>query len=136
MKNIKSYNEVNEGFLDDVKSFFTGDKSADPAKTQPLKQNKELYADFKNNMNELSDLIRNPQDGTIASDDKFRAFFKKPAWPDQKTPQPDKGTNIALQISSFLDYLKKLSPESLEHTFTKGNGEVTSFKNEIKKLLG
>jgi hypothetical protein len=34
MKNIKSYNEVNEGFLDDIKSFFTGNKSAAPTPTQ------------------------------------------------------------------------------------------------------
>ena len=34
MKNIKSYNEVNEGFLDDIKSFFTGNKSAAPIAAQ------------------------------------------------------------------------------------------------------
>lgn len=30
MKNIKSYNEVNEGFFDDIKSFFTGNKTSSP----------------------------------------------------------------------------------------------------------
>ena len=30
MKNIKSYNEVNEGFFDTIKSLFPGDKSAAP----------------------------------------------------------------------------------------------------------
>lgn len=34
MKNIKSYNEVNEGFFSDIKSFFTGNKSAAPIATQ------------------------------------------------------------------------------------------------------
>ena len=131
MKNIKSYNEVNEGFLDDVKSFFTGNKSSAPITSQT----KDEYVGFKNNMNELSDLIRNPNNGAIASDDQFRTFFKKPAWPNQ-SESPEMGTNIAMQISDFLGYLKKFSPQSLEKTFKKGNGEVTSFKNEIKKILG
>jgi len=135
MKNIKSYNEVNEGFFDTIKSLFPGDKSSKPVTPQTLKQNKNNFVGFKNNINELCDLIRQP-DGSIASDDKFKTFFKKPAWPNQSTPQPDKGTNIAMQSVDFIKFLKKFSPESLEDTFEKGNGEVTSFKNEIKKILG
>jgi hypothetical protein len=34
MKNIKSYNEVNEGFFDTIKSLFTGDKNAATTPTQ------------------------------------------------------------------------------------------------------
>ena len=130
MKNIKSYNEVNEGFLDDVKSFFTGDKNA----ATTTAQNKDNFAVFKNHMNELSDLIRQP-DGSIASDDKFRAFFKT-SLNNPNRPNSTKGTFTAMQITSFLKYLKKFSPESLENTFERRNGEVTSYENEIKKILG
>ena len=130
MKNIKSYNEVNEGFFDTVKSLSTGDKNA----ATTTAQNKDNFTIFKNHMNELSDLIRQP-DGSIASDDKFRTFFKtslnKPG-----EPNSDQGTFTALQIVDFLHALKKFSPESLENTFEKGNGEVTSYENEIKKILG
>jgi hypothetical protein len=130
MKNIKSYNEVNEGFFDTIKSLFTGDKNAATTTAQTLKQDDGN----KNIMVELCDMFFQ-SDGSIASDDKIKSFFKtslnKPGEPDS-----NKGTNTAMQIAGFLGALKKLSPESLESTFKKGNGEVTSYENEIKKILG
>lgn len=147
MKNIKSYNEVNEGFFDTVKSLFTGDKNKGAtggSETKEIVNNENtndsslwvtkqgrILVDFIN-------LIDNPKDGSMGSDSQLKTFLQTPA--EGYGPYPDgtkktKGDVIADMAESIIKRANENSPESFTRIH-KGHNFTYTQKDKIKKNLG
>jgi len=157
MKNIKSYNEVNEGFLDDIKSFFTGNKSAAPTPTQSggkipatgqtktLTQ-EQIEAEFKL---VARDIITNDPGLAVFKDyiisvykDNLSAFyhFKNNEWgsPDRIKKDVFDSLRTPAEIHMICNFLKsatKITPEEMKEEMKRLGVEYIIDVNRMKKHI-
>ena len=125
MKNLKTFEEINESFFDSVKNRKVKDDQARLARGKT-----KLIEEFRN-------LESNHTDGSIASDSEFATFLNTPATgyaPHENGKARTKGDVIAHELGSMIHSMVKHSPQSFNITLNRKAG-ATTIKDEIKKLL-
>lgn len=149
MKNIKSFDDVNEGFMDSVKNFFTGGDNKNKGATRGSETKAIVNNENTNDSSlwvtkqgrvlvDFINLISNPKDGSMGSDSQLKTFLQTPA--EGYGPYPDgtkkkKGDVIAGMAERIIKFANENSPESFTRIH-KGHNFTYTLKDKIKKNLG
>lgn len=144
MKNLKSFDDINEGFFD----MFTSSSSPTATTasttggtTTPSKENvndTSLWITGENRiLIDFLNLIANPKDGSQASESQMKTFLQSPAegWgANSDGTKKTKGDVIAHLAERIVRKTNLLSPESLTKIHQGKNFTYTQ-KDKIKKSL-